>query len=328
MFAHSRTLVDITNRRQPASLRTSSFQSSSPAQSKCALRAVGCSVQVPVQAPLKAPLVVTTQNTLIDIDMHDKAAHLEGADFAAAMHANALSSIALDAPSNYLPVHSTVTSSMRAILVDWLADLSLSLRLTPDTFHSTVHILDRYLSARAPRRSSLQLVGATSLLIASKIHDIYAPSVMQLCALSDGVFSPTDVLREEARILSVLNFRVCAPGVRVCLARLQKAQCVLGRRYSDEIGAIALFVAELAMVDGRHLKYHANVLGAAAFAFALQRKGEKVVWCLNMQNQSGCKWDLVESCLGSLREMMVSREMKKPTLTAIARKHSAVMRRL
>ena len=55
---------------------------------------------------------------------------------------------------------------MRAILVDWLVEVHMKMRLVPETLYLTVNIIDRYLAKTEVSRPKLQLVIVTSLLIA------------------------------------------------------------------------------------------------------------------------------------------------------------------
>jgi cyclin A len=55
---------------------------------------------------------------------------------------------------------------MRAILLDWLVEVCVKFRLTPETYYLTVNLLDRYLTSAVVQRNQLQLVGVTCLLLA------------------------------------------------------------------------------------------------------------------------------------------------------------------
>jgi cyclin B len=54
------------------------------------------------------------------------------------------------------------------VLVNWLIDVHLKYKLNPQTFFITVNILDQFLEKQVVYRNTLQLVGITSLWIASK----------------------------------------------------------------------------------------------------------------------------------------------------------------
>lgn len=64
-------------------------------------------------------------------------------------------------------VQKDVTANMRGILVDWLVEVAEEYKLLSDTLYLTVSYVDRFLSLNAINRQRLQLLGVTSMLIAS-----------------------------------------------------------------------------------------------------------------------------------------------------------------
>lgn len=66
-------------------------------------------------------------------------------------------------------VQMDVTPNMRGILVNWLVDAAEEYQLlsVPDTLYLTVSYIDRVLSMNAISRQRLQLLGVSSMLIAS-----------------------------------------------------------------------------------------------------------------------------------------------------------------
>ncbi|KAG6516803.1 hypothetical protein ZIOFF_027283 [Zingiber officinale] len=70
--------------------------------------------------------------------------------------------------ANYMEtLQRDVTQSMRAILIDWLVEVSEEYKLVPDTLYLTVHIIDEFLSQNYIERQRLQLLGITCMLVAS-----------------------------------------------------------------------------------------------------------------------------------------------------------------
>lgn len=60
-----------------------------------------------------------------------------------------------------------ITSNMRGTLVDWLVEVADEYTLLPETLHLSVSYIDRFLSNQPIIRSKLQLLGVSSMLIAS-----------------------------------------------------------------------------------------------------------------------------------------------------------------
>ena len=71
-----------------------------------------------------------------------------------------------------------INSKMRSILMDWLTEVHRKFELMPETLYLTINIVDRYLSVKTVPRRELQLVGISSMLIACKYEEIWAPEVV------------------------------------------------------------------------------------------------------------------------------------------------------
>lgn len=64
-------------------------------------------------------------------------------------------------------VQKDVTPNMRGILVDWLVEVAEEYKLLSDTLFLSIYYVDRFLSLNALSRKKLQLLGVSSMLIAS-----------------------------------------------------------------------------------------------------------------------------------------------------------------
>ena len=69
-----------------------------------------------------------------------------------------------------MPEQKDINASMRTILVDWLIEVQENFELFHETLYLAVKLTDRYLSKKEVKREYLQLVGATSMLIAAKFE--------------------------------------------------------------------------------------------------------------------------------------------------------------
>lgn len=69
---------------------------------------------------------------------------------------------------NYLEkVQKEVTANMRGVLVDWLVEVAEEYKLLPDTLYLAISYIDRFLSLNVVHKQKLQLLGVSSMLIAS-----------------------------------------------------------------------------------------------------------------------------------------------------------------
>lgn len=98
-----------------------------------------------------------------------------------------------------------ITWKMRMILVDWMMEVCMEYKLKRETFHYAVNYVDRYLSlTRNIDKSSLQLIGVTSMYIASKIEELFAPRVGDFAKSTDNGYSTEQILEMESKIMIVI----------------------------------------------------------------------------------------------------------------------------
>jgi Cyclin, N-terminal domain len=93
----------------------------------------------------------------------------------------------------YMENQMHINERMRSILVDWLVEVHLKFKLVPETLYLTINLIDRYLERTEVSRPKLQLVGVTSLLIASKYEEIYPPELRDLVYICDRAYSRQEV---------------------------------------------------------------------------------------------------------------------------------------
>ncbi|KAL6516387.1 hypothetical protein OROGR_019692 [Orobanche gracilis] len=123
----------------------------------------------------------------------------------------------------YMVSQKQINPKMRAILVDWLIEVHKKFELTPESLYLTVNIIDRFLSVKTVPRRELQLVGISSMLIACKYEEIWAPEVSDFIAISDNAYVREQVLLMEKAILGKLEWYLTVPTPYVFLVRYIKA---------------------------------------------------------------------------------------------------------
>ena len=106
----------------------------------------------------------------------------------------------------------SITVEMRAKLCVWMYDLRNRFSLSCETYFLAVNYLDRILSGPITiTRSKLQLVGATSLFIASKYEDVHPPYASQVIGRCDGLCDVKELFLMERKILSQLDWEMSVP---------------------------------------------------------------------------------------------------------------------
>ncbi|KAL4290766.1 hypothetical protein GQ457_14G005910 [Hibiscus cannabinus] len=161
-----------------------------------------------------------------------------------------------------------ITQSMRAILVDWLVEVSEEYKLVPDTLYLTVYIIDWFLSQNYIERKRLQLLGITCMLIASKYEEICAPRVEEFCFITDNTYIREEVLEMESQVLKYFGFQLFAPTAKTFLRRFLRAAQASYTTPSLELEYLANYLAELTLIDYGFLNFAPSMVAASAVFLA------------------------------------------------------------
>ncbi|KAE8728226.1 Cyclin-A2-1 [Hibiscus syriacus] len=165
-------------------------------------------------------------------------------------------------------IQQDITESMRAILVDWLVEVSEEYKLVPDTLYLTVYLIDRFLSRDYIERKRLQLLGITCMLIASKYEEICAPRVEEFCFITDNTYVREEVLKMESRVLKYFGFQLFAPTAKTFLRRFVRAAHASYTTPSLELENLANYLAELTLIDYGFLNFAPSMVAASAVFLA------------------------------------------------------------
>ena len=179
------------------------------------------------------------------------------------------------AKPGYMKNQPDINEKMRAILIDWLVEVHLKFKLYPETLYLTVNLIDRYLEKEEVLRQHLQLVGVTSMLIASKYEEIYAPEVRDFVYITDKAYTKEEILDMEYKMLTKMEFNVTAPSSYRFLERFYKV-C---SEADEKVFNLSRYLIELSLVEYRMLKHHPSMLASAALFLSLKiLKKEHARW--------------------------------------------------
>uniref|UniRef100_A0A3Q2EGV1 G2/mitotic-specific cyclin-B2 n=1 Tax=Cyprinodon variegatus TaxID=28743 RepID=A0A3Q2EGV1_CYPVA len=105
-----------------------------------------------------------------------------------------------------LQKHPHLQPNMRAILLDWLMEVSEVYKLHRETYHLAQDYFDRFMATQTNVfKSTLQLIGITCLFIAAKVEEMYPPKVHQFAYVTDEACTEDEILRMEIIIMKVGN---------------------------------------------------------------------------------------------------------------------------
>ncbi|XP_070822839.1 G1/S-specific cyclin-E2 [Chaetodon trifascialis] len=197
---------------------------------------------------------------------------------------------------SYLQRHPKLQPKMRAILLDWLFEVSEVYSLHRQTAYLAQDYFDRFmLTEEDVSKEHLQLLGITALFIASKIEEIYPPKIFEFAYVTDGACDTWDIQSTELHMLKALDWSLC-PETPISWLKLYaqvEAQTdgenFLVPRFSQETYIQITQLLDLCMMDIDALDYSYSVLAAAAFChFSTFDVVHKV---------SGLTWDSVSPCV-------------------------------
>lgn len=167
------------------------------------------------------------------------------AEYAGKISAMLLNQEKFSLPSpTYMSRQLDINEKMRAILVDWIIEVHLKFKLLPETLFLTVGLIDRFLEKEQIKRSNLQLVGVTAMLIASKYEEIYAPEVRDFVYITDNAYSKEQIFAMEQGMLAALDFNITIPSPFRFLERFNK---VAGGQ--DKMWNLARYLIELPLIE-------------------------------------------------------------------------------
>lgn len=221
-------------------------------------------------------LVKNEQQKLIEEDLKTAEDPLECSEYVTEIFQH-LKRTELDfiAQPGYMKNQPDINEKMRAILIDWLVEVHLKFKLYPETLYLTVNLIDRYLEKEEVLRQHLQLVGVTSMLIASKYEEIYAPEVRDFVYITDKAYSKEEILQMEYKMLTTLNFNITTPSSYRFLERILK----LCPQADERVFNLSRYLIELSLVEYRMLKHHPSMLASAALFLSMKiMKKEHSQW--------------------------------------------------
>lgn len=108
-----------------------------------------------------------------------------------------------------------IKPSMRAILIDWLIQVSRSFRLSKGSFLLAMSIIDRYLACNRVSLKKLQLLTITAIFMAAKCEEVKLPKLSKYCEMTDKSYTTDEMLSAEMAILQSLEFKMSPPSQEI-----------------------------------------------------------------------------------------------------------------
>lgn len=192
--------------------------------------------------------------------------------------------------------HPHLQPRMRAILLDWLMEVSEVYKLHRESYHLAQDYLDRFMATQTNVfKSTLQLIGITCLFIAAKVEEMYPPKIHQFAYVTDEACTEDEILSMELIVMKELNWSLSPQtpiswlNVYMQVAYLKDQESLLIPQYPQATFTQIAELLDLCMLDVRSLEFSNGILAASAlFHFSSLEL---------MENVSGLKRSDVEGCV-------------------------------
>ncbi|KAM9299204.1 G1/S-specific cyclin-D1-like [Gastrophryne carolinensis] len=114
----------------------------------------------------------------------------------------------IPSPTYFQCVQKDIHPYMRKMLTSWMLEVCEDQRCGEEVFPLAVNCLDRFLSLVPLEKRQLQLLGATCLLLASKLKESQVMTIESLCMYSDYSFTDKELKSMELLVLNKLKWDI------------------------------------------------------------------------------------------------------------------------
>lgn len=237
---------------------------------------------------------------VVDIDLFD---HTEPQNCTAYVHEifEHLREKELEDPiTNYFPGQHDITDRHRLILVDWMSEVVSKFRLMSETMFLATQITDRFLKRKKVARKKLQLVGVTSMLIASKMEEILTPEINDFVWVTAKAYTREEIVQMERCILATLDYSLALPTPLHFLRRFSKAA------FSDSrIHTLSKYMSETSVLSFPTTMYRPSVIAASCVYLARKMLcPDQEPWNPTLDHYTQVTEDMLLPCAKSLNEFM------------------------
>ncbi|KAF7212963.1 G1/S-specific cyclin-E1 isoform X1 [Nothobranchius furzeri] len=197
-----------------------------------------------------------------------------------------------------LEKHPHLQPKMRAVLLDWLMEVSEVYKLHRETYHLAQDYFDRFMATqRNVFKSTLQLIGITCLFIAAKVEEMYPPKVHQFAYVTDEACTEDDILSMEIIVMKELKWSLSPQtpiswlNVYMQVAYLTDSEKLLIPTYPQQTFTQIAQLLDLCLLDVRCLEFSNGVLAASAlFHFSSLELVENVSALKRVEVEECVRW--------------------------------------
>lgn len=222
--------------------------------------------------------------------------------------------------SHYMTRQNDINQTMREILIDWCVDVQLKLKMGQETLFLAIHIIDRFLDCRLVHRSKLQLVGCTSLVLASKYEDVYSPEVNDFVYISDKACTRGQIIAMEECILCAIGYNVSVP---LPIDFLRYFSRIVGIAEGTDAWFLSAYYTELTLQSYVFLRFlPSQIAGAAIYLAQTTAMCSPRVWSTEVQQQLNYTPSQLSECIIALYDIIKIRQSGTLKYKAVQKKYT------
>lgn len=215
----------------------------------------------------------------------------------------------------YMKKQTDIDATMRAILIDWLIDVTCKFKMRPQVIFMTVRIIDRYLSISIVSQKKLQLVGVAALMIIGKFEEIYPPMLKDYLSVCCNIYSTAEILAMEGEMLIKIGFEVNKPSPYVFLELFKRLQDL-----EEKTFVFCQYFLEVSLLDIGHL-VHAPEQLAAGSIYLVNKLLKRSSWNDSLHMHTGVCETEAKTCAKDIFSIL--EKVDKSQLKGVMRKYQS-----
>ncbi|CAI9104332.1 OLC1v1002980C1 [Oldenlandia corymbosa var. corymbosa] len=209
-------------------------------------------------------------------------------------------------PDYMMKFQKEIKPAMRAILVDWLVEVADEFKLVADTLYLAVNYIDRYLSSHALSETKLQLLGISSMLVASKVEEISPLRAEDCSYITDNTYTKEEVIAMESNLLKFLNCNTYTPISKSFLRIFAEPAKENSQFENLQFEFLAHYILELSLTDYACVKFLPSVVAASAVFLAKFTIVPTIhPWSLRLQRYTGYKASELRGCIRAIHDLLL-----------------------
>lgn len=215
---------------------------------------------------------------------------------------------------------------LRAILIRWLTEIHHRMNLCQETLFLTVNILDRFLARMVIIPESLQMIGLTSLLIASKYEEMSPPDMNELLTCVDmRKIHRSMMKRLECIILKALSFSLSHPSA-LYFIEYYAAICM---EMSDSVHigklkksvALSRLILEVSLQDYHLCQFKPSLLSLCTWLLSISENGYRETHNFFIPKEH-CEKVVFDNCFSKVQQHMSNLRCQYPNIDSLCNSYN------